>query len=288
MTMFTPSFRIAITRLPSRASRPPRLQLRSHSTGTTSSASSGSPTPTSPPTSGIKGCPSAAPARSTTTSPAVHAPAASSRPLWRQLGPLLTRAANAYSRSQNKRPYTTQLLGAGVIYLCADLSAQGIGGREYDPVRTGRTLLIGLVAAIPHFHWFVFLSSHFNYASKVLSVATKVVVNQIFLTPTFNTYFFGAQALLSGESLEATVQRVRDTVPTSWLNSFKVWPATVAVSMAFLPFEFRSIFSGVVAVGWQTYLSYLNRQAELLEASRKRHGESANTALLVTEQAAAA
>lgn len=39
--------------------------------------------------------------------------------------------------------------------------------------------------------------------------------------------------------------------------------------MAFLPFEFRSIFSGFVAVGWQTYLSYLNRQAELLEEARK-------------------
>lgn len=38
--------------------------------------------------------------------------------------------------------------------------------------------------------------------------------------------------------------------------------------MAFLPFEFRSIFSGVVAVGWQTYLSYLNRHAELLEEAR--------------------
>lgn len=40
-------------------------------------------------------------------------------------------------------------------------------------------------------------------------------------------------------------------------------------SMAFLPFEFRSIFSGFIAVGWQTYLSYLNRQAELLEEARK-------------------
>lgn len=48
-----------------------------------------------------------------------------------------------------------------------------------------------------------------------------------------------------------------------------MWPATVGFSMAFLPFEFRSIFSGFIAVGWQTYLSYLNRQAELLEEARK-------------------
>ncbi|KAG6003098.1 hypothetical protein E4U21_002401 [Claviceps maximensis] len=294
MTMFTPSFRNALVRLPIRvpirAPRPPRLFLRSHSTGKSSSTSpSPSPSPSpasSQPTIGAKRSPPSKPAKPTHASPV--APTSSPLSSWKRLGSLLARAANAYSRSQNKRPYTTQVLGAVVTYLCADLSAQKIGGREYDPVRTGRTLLIGLVAAIPHYHWFVFLSSHFNYASKFLSVATKVVVNQIFLAPTFNTYFFGAQALLSGESAEATVQRIRDTVPTSWLNSLKVWPATVAISMAFLPFEFRSIFSGVVAVGWQTYLSYLNRQAELLEAARRRHGVSGNMILSVSEKAAAA
>jgi hypothetical protein len=47
--------------------------------------------------------------------------------------------------------------------------------------------------------------------------------------------------------------------------------------MAVLPFEFRSICSGVVAVGWQTYLSYLNRQAELLEQTRKLVKETTET-----------
>lgn len=115
---------------------------------------------------------------------------------------------------------------------------------------------------------FVFLSGNFNYASKALSIATKAVVNQLVLASTFSTYFFGAQALLSGESMEATARRIKETVPVSWINALKVWPATVAFSMAFLPFEFRSIFAGLVAVGWQTYLSFLNRKAELLEEAR--------------------
>ncbi|KAK2593638.1 hypothetical protein QQS21_008642 [Conoideocrella luteorostrata] len=263
--MFTPSFRTSIVRLPFRGLRhQQRLQIRSqsHQSSTASTSSKGA-----------KESPASTPVQ---TSNAIVGASTASRPIWQRLGPL-TKAANAYSRSQNKRPYTTQVVGALVIYLCADLSAQRIGGREYDPVRTGRTLLIGLVAAIPHYQWFVFLSSNFNYTSKFLSIATKVVVNQIILTPTFNTYFFGAQALLSGESIEATFQRIKDTVPTSWVNSFKVWPATVAFSMAFLPFEFRSIFSGFVAVGWQTYLSYLNRQAELLEEARKRMSVTASS-----------
>ncbi|KAJ6441060.1 Mpv17/PMP22 family protein [Purpureocillium lavendulum] len=208
----------------------------------------------------------AATATSTTAAAAAATKTASAVPLWRRLG-IITRAVDGYANSQRKRPYTTQLIGAFVIYLLADLSAQRIGGREHDPVRTGRTVLIGLVAAIPHFK-FVFLSRNFNYASRSGSIATKVLVNQAVFAPTFNTYFFGAQALLSGEDLAATGQRLRDTLPPSLVNSFKVWPATMAIAFTFLPLEFRAIFSGVVAVGWQTYLSFLNRQAELKEHAK--------------------
>lgn len=37
--------------------------------------------------------------------------------------------------------------------------------------------------------------------------------------------------------------------------------------MLYIPLEYRSVFAGVIAIGWQTYLSYLNRLAEL-RASR--------------------
>lgn len=75
-----------------------------------------------------------------------------SRPIWERLGPL-TRLAQAYGRSQRARPYLTQTWSAIAIYLVADLSAQYIGGNEYDPVRTARALFIGGAAAIPHYKW---------------------------------------------------------------------------------------------------------------------------------------
>ena len=116
---------------------------------------------------------------------------------------------------------------------------------------------------------FMFLSYNFNYASRLLSIATKVTVNQIVYAPTFNTYFFGMQALLAGESLEETWMRVKNTVPTSMVNSVKLWPAVTAFSFTFIPIEFRSIFVGIIAVGWQTYLSFLNRSAEDEETALK-------------------
>jgi protein Mpv17 len=34
---------------------------------------------------------------------------------------------------------------------------------------------------------------------------------------------------------------------------------------AYVPIQYRSIFGGVIAIGWQTYLSLLNQQAAAVE-----------------------
>ena len=109
---------------------------------------------------------------------------------------------------------------------------------------------------------FLYVATHFNYTSKALSLLTKVTVSQVVFTPVSNSFFFGMQSILSGNSLEATWERIKRTVPTSFVNSCKVWPAATAFSFTFVGVQFHSIFLGVVAVGWQTYVSYLNRRVE--------------------------
>lgn len=115
---------------------------------------------------------------------------------------------------------------------------------------------------------FIWLSNSFNYPSRWLSLAAKIVFSQIVFTPIFNTYFFGSQALLSGEGLQGAVDRVKATVPATFVNSAKFWPPFTAFSFTFVPMEYRAIFAGCVAVVWQTYLSFVNRRAELMEERR--------------------
>ncbi|KAI3556816.1 dihydroorotate dehydrogenase [Colletotrichum abscissum] len=189
-------------------------------------------------------------------------------PLWQRLGPL-TRAGEGYARAQRKRPLTTQFISSLVIYFCADLSAQNMSGNDYNPERTMRSLIIGAISSIPSYKWFIFLSQNFNYASRLLSLATKVVVNQVCFTPVFNSYFFGMQAFLAGDNFDQIIDRIRQCVPVSIVNSCKLWPAVTAFSFSFIPMEYRSVFSGVIAVGWQTYLSFLNRQAEVVEEAEE-------------------
>jgi protein Mpv17 len=126
-------------------------------------------------------------------------------------------------------------------------------------------------------HRFMFLGNHFNYSSKILSLTTKIIVNQSVFTPINNTYFFGMQSLLSGDALPDVWERVKRTVPTSMINSLKLWPAVTAFSFTFIDAQYRSVFAGVIAIGWQTYLSYLNRMAEVEEGLNRTVGGSSES-----------
>lgn len=136
----------------------------------------------------------------------------------------------------------------------------------HDSVYT-RVQMVSLKSLIPELSdqvRFLFLGNHFNYTSRWLSVFVKVCVQQAVFTPVFNTYFFGMQAILTGESPFGVIERIKNTVPTSMYNSLKLWPAVTAFSFAFIMPQYRFMFSGIFAVCWQTYLSFLNRKAEKL------------------------
>ncbi|KAJ5676836.1 Major facilitator superfamily domain general substrate transporter [Penicillium maclennaniae] len=180
-------------------------------------------------------------------------------------GPL-GRFGRWYSRVQERKPYSTQLYnpppsakGEQDASKDEDDKEERHGG--YDPWRTVRHLIVGTGSSIPSYNWFMFLHNHFNYSSKILSVLTKVIVQQACFTPVFNTYFFSMHSLLAGASLEETWERLKKALPVSITNSVKLWPAVTAFSFMYVPAQFRNVFSGVIAVGWQTYLSWLNQKA---------------------------
>lgn len=185
-------------------------------------------------------------------------------PLWQRLGPA-TRALRAYAKCQRSSPYLTQFASSLVIYTVGDACAQSIGDEQYDLNRTARALIIGGLSSIPSYKWFIFLGQHFNYTSKALSLITKVAVNQMLFTPIFNTYFFAMQNILATApsiNVYQTWLHVQATVPQSVKSSCMFWPGITAFSFTFIEPQYRSIFAGCIAVGWQTYLSFLNKKAE--------------------------
>ncbi|KAK0247854.1 hypothetical protein B0A54_16563 [Friedmanniomyces endolithicus] len=213
-------------------------------------------------------------------SPTSHDAASPSNPLTvfrRALAttsPYLTRSLaplRAYGRIQQRRPYITQLLTTSTIFTLGDLSAQsldsqGFSRRPYQPVRGLRAWVIGAGLSIPGYTWFMWLARNFNYPSSwVRTMGTKILIQQCVFLPLVQMYFFSMQILLSGGSLESARRRVIDTLPVSWTNSWKVWPAVMAFTFTCVPMQYRSVFNGFVGVCWQTYLSWVNQKAEAAE-----------------------
>lgn len=183
-------------------------------------------------------------------------------PLWyHRLGPVKD-FFSWFSRMQRRRPLTVTLGTSLTTYLCGDLLAQEIGREDYDGYRTLRMLAIGAMASIPGYKWFLFLGTHFNYGSTATTITIKVLIQQFFFAPIFNTYFFGMQAILAGASPSAVIERVKGAVPESVISSAKFWPAVTALNFTVIPAHLRFAFSAVFAVVWQTYLSFLNRKEE--------------------------
>nr|CAF32093.1 hypothetical protein AfA19D12.025 [Aspergillus fumigatus] len=282
--------RATVRRLSRRTSRSQRLQLRHHSkaspnpvpeknsTSANASRSGATPSctsPCSPNTSSPTNTPLAA------STPARSSPRTFFQAI--QAGPI-GRLADSYARVQQRRPYATQVVSSIVVYLCGDLSAQLLFPSE-SPAQTSRVASEekpadsaedgeGKAASSGGYDP---LRTMRHLTSKFLSILTKVSVQQAVFTPVFNTYFFSVHSLLAGASLEETFERLKVALPVSISNSVKLWPAVTAFSFVYVSPPFRSIFAGVIAVGWQTYLSWLNQkaarevEAEMAESDRSSH-----------------
>jgi len=94
----------------------------------------------------------------------------------------------------------------------------------------------------------MYLGRSFNYASKLLSLGVKVIVNQIVFAPIFLCSFFGIHTLLSGDGLVEAWNRIERTLPTSFINSCKLWPAVTAFSFTYITPQYRALFAGESAL----------------------------------------
>ncbi|CAG8947299.1 unnamed protein product [Penicillium salamii] len=184
-----------------------------------------------------------------------------SRPVVRKPQGTLVSLLEWFSKSNSRRPYTTQLCLTPLIFCLGDLSAQMIGDDEFDHHRSLRSIIIGLVIAIPTHEWFMFLGRRFNYSSPSLSLGAKVAVNQAIYTPLFNVYFFAAHGFLAGEGLWGTTERVKEKASISIPRSFLYWPLVTAFNFSYIQPQSRAIATSIFSVFWQSYLSWLNSSA---------------------------
>ncbi|CAB9505246.1 Protein SYM1 [Seminavis robusta] len=190
--------------------------------------------------------------------------------------PLGKRVWNAYTTALEKRPLTTKMTAAALIFFTSDSATQRLMDPEesYDIARASSGACFGVVATAYLHVWWGFLETTIGSLvpaarSRLLNTAVKVVIDQGCAAPLYvYSYYILTKSLQDisaqpdrsvGEILDESESRARHMLWPTMLQHWKLWPAVHSLNFYFVPIQHRVLVQNTVLVGWSGYLSHLNK-----------------------------
>mmetsp|Transcript_47508 Transcript_47508/g.70722 ORF Transcript_47508/g.70722 Transcript_47508/m.70722 type:complete len:219 (-) Transcript_47508:149-805(-) len=176
---------------------------------------------------------------------------------------LLSQPLLWYSRKLETHPLMTKGLTSGLIASCGDLLAQRMEGRkEWDATRTRRFWLLGFGLVAPTVHvWYRLLMTRIPGNSAV-TVAKRVFFDQLLFAPLFNCAFLSSLWTLEGLPGADILAMLKKEVPAMLVANWALWVPAQVVNFRFVPSKYQVLFSNVVALVWNGYLSYTSQKAK--------------------------
>ncbi|SAL95051.1 hypothetical protein [Absidia glauca] len=170
------------------------------------------------------------------------------------------------SRLLTKYPILVQSISTGCLFGAGDLIAQQAveqrGTAHHDYMRTGRMMLFGGAVAGPTLStWYRFLEHNVKASTPFKALVKKVAIDQVLFAPVFIGVFFSTQGLFEGKSLDQIKEKLDHGYTTAVVNNYKLWPAVQFFNFYFVPLNHRLMVTNVVALGWNSYLSWINHQS---------------------------
>lgn len=68
---------------------------------------------------------------------------------------------------------------------------------------------------------------------------------------------------MEGRGRDEVVERTKLSAVKAWTDGLTIWPLVSMVNFWMVPLEFRALVGGVVSLGWNTWLSYLNSKGTI-------------------------
>ncbi|ORX41333.1 hypothetical protein BCR36DRAFT_588114 [Piromyces finnis] len=169
-----------------------------------------------------------------------------------------------YHRCLNTKPLLTQSLTTGVMFAVGDVIAQQLvekRGKEHDYKRTGRMSLFGACVAGPSTSlWYRFLDKYIVLPNKTHQLFARVFLDQCVYSPLSQIVYLGGTGVFEGSSPKEIKEKIKVGFGPAIMANYKVWPAFQFINFNFVPANYRSLGTNVVALGWNTYLSVLNQK----------------------------
>lgn len=128
-------------------------------------------------------------------------------------------------------------------------------------MRTLRLASFGFLIHGTSGHYFYgFLDSKLP-GTKPVTVASKVIIDQVFWNPIFGLAFFGYLNAAEGKSFDTYVQKIKQDLKTAVMGSWAVWVPAHTVNFAFIPPAQRLLYINTIQIGYNIFLSFLGNKS---------------------------
>lgn len=164
-----------------------------------------------------------------------------------------------YNELLEENPIMVKSMTSLFGFMIGDICAQSICGIVYDPMRTARLTLFGIVMDGPVGHWwYMLLDKHVmpDDPKSVKAIISKMVLDQLIWAPMFSCVFFTFVRTLEGHP-EAALATIQSELVATIVANYAVWPLAHIINFRFVPSQQRILYINFVQILWTCYLSNL-------------------------------
>jgi protein Mpv17 len=169
-----------------------------------------------------------------------------------------------FARSMSRYPIATQITTTGFLFSAGDCITQNFfeESEAFDFHRTLRLAVFGAGMAGPAMvYWYRFLNKNIVFRSPIGQLVTRVAMDQFIFAPSFLFLFFSYNGLMEGQSIDKIKEKFRKGYWPALVGNWTVWPLVQLVNFRFVPLHYQTVVVNSVALGWNSYLSMLNKRS---------------------------
>ena len=162
-----------------------------------------------------------------------------------------------YAEKLDTHPLLTKGLTSGIIAGSGDVICQSLDKEQsWDILRSCRFFLMGSLWVAPITHvWYGALSMRLLPGpASALRVTQRVIVDQFGFAPIFLPTFMTWLWVLEGR--DNIQEQLIQTVPEMIVAGWTLWIPAMTINFAVVPIKYQVLFSNMVALLWNVYLSY--------------------------------
>ncbi|XP_045916207.1 protein Mpv17 isoform X2 [Micropterus dolomieu] len=166
----------------------------------------------------------------------------------------------SYQMLMTKYPWSVQIVTAGSLVGVGDVLSQQLIERRglvnHNVRRTAKMMSIGFFFVAPVIgSWYKVLDRLVVGGTKSAALK-KMLFDQICFAPCFLGAFLCISGALNGLTVEENVNKLKRDYTDALISNYYLWTPVQIANFYFIPLRHRLAVVQIVAVGWNSYLTW--------------------------------